>query len=290
MQSKALSVFALMALSSSALGGRLGERSERKLGFLCDNGHYTCPGPWYWPRCGCECDAFWSKDWWGRCTENACPTPETEDNIDLEEWVRATWYIQAQQPNEYQPENKLYCVAATYDLSTDRNVPFYSDPLTDLFKDNMDVSVFNYANEEEVNGTPVNGIPGAEGSEPGLILCGRVPDQNEKSKLLVAPCFLPNALAGDYWILAVGKSAEGKYEWAVVSGGPPTEPFSDGCTTKRDGINGSGLWVFSRKPVDPEGKAAALSALRSKGYTTSQLVDVPQAGCEYTNAWIKPDL
>jgi hypothetical protein len=36
------------------------------------------------------------------------------------------------------------------------------------------------------------------------------------------------------------------YEWIIVSGGPPTESYPDGCTTKLTGVNGAGLWLFSR--------------------------------------------
>ncbi len=288
MQIKTISIAALMALvSSSVSGSRLGEISAatqdnhgRKL-FFCGEGSWKCTKRGWWNIClrgTCGCKLGWEKDWLGRCTKNVlpCPVPTTQPDIDLQEWTRATWYVQAQQVNEYQPLDKLNCVAATYDLQKDRKVPFFSGDV---------VSVYNYANENRVNGKPVNGRPGAT-EEPGLVLCGRVPNKDEASKLLVAPCFLPNSFAGDYWILAAGEN-NGQYEWAVVSGGKPTERFEDGCTTKRDGINGSGLWIFSRKPVDPEGKAKALAVLRQKGYATSQLVDVPQEGCTYENAFIK---
>ena len=78
--------------------------------------------------------------------------------------------------------------------------------------------------------------------------------------------------------------------WAVVSGGAPTVgPYPDGgCTTQLDTTNGSGLWVFSREPeMDTASLAAARQALVDLGYTTSQLIDVPQAGCEYAGAFLK---
>ena len=94
---------------------------------------------------------------------------------------------------------------------------------------------------------------------------------------------MPNSFAGDYWILAVGKN----YEWAVVSGGKPTVQYSDGCTTKEEGINGSGLWVFTRKQTDEASVKEALNVLKAKGYTTQRLVRVAQEGCKYEGARIK---
>ena len=207
----------------------------------------------------------------------SCPVPTTQANLDLDEFIRATWYVQKQQPNDFQPVNKLFCTAATYRIEEDRKVPFFGGKV---------LSVYNYANEDRVNGKPVNGIE--EGSDqPGLVLCGRASNQDEASKLLVAPCFLPNFAAGDYWVLAAGGKGDGTYDWAVVSGGPPTRKLPDGCTTNEEGINGAGLWIFSRTPVDPDGTAKAIAVLKEKGYATSELVDVPQAGCNYDSALIK---
>ena len=45
--------------------------------------------------------------------------------------------------------------------------------------------------------------------------------------------------------LPTGPSPD-NYEWAIISAGPPTESYPDGCTTKLTGVNGAGLWLFSR--------------------------------------------
>ena len=76
------------------------------------------------------------------------------------------------------------------------------------------LSVFNYADKDAVNGEPEN-------TANGTVLCARQKDSSVGGALLVAPCFLPNSLAGDYWILAVGESeaGTGELEWAVISGG-----------------------------------------------------------------------
>lgn len=283
----ALSVAAAAAISSAeafSASMRHDNGHGRSL-FVCGEGKWKCTKRGWWNVClwgSCQCEAGYKKDWAGRCTvEPDCPTPTTQSNVNLDEWTRATWYIQKQQENEYQPKDKLFCVSATYRVEPDRKVPFFSGKV---------ISVYNYANEGKVNGKPVNGRPGAT-ETPGLVLCGRQPDSDDAAKLVVAPCFLPNALAGDYWILGAGPSPD-NYEWAVVSGGKPTRKFADGCTTKKNGINGSGLWIFTREPTGPEaerGVAAALDVLREKGYATSQLIDVPQEGCTREGALIEPN-
>jgi hypothetical protein len=109
------------------------------------------------------------------------------------------------------------------------------------------------------------------------------------AQLAVAPCFLPNKLAGPYWVVAAGNNpTDGTLEWAAVSGGAPTVAYPDGCTTSTDTTNGSGLWIFGRTPVlSADALAAARQALVLLGYTLSQLIDVPQAGCTYDGATIK---
>merc|ERR1719183_2781456 len=63
----------------------------------------------------------------------------------------------------------MFCVAATYALEG-KKVPFFSGTV---------VSVYNYANEDKVNGKNENAN--------GMILCARVPDNKTPSKLEVAP-------------------------------------------------------------------------------------------------------
>ena len=141
-------------------------------------------------------------------------------------------------------------------------------------------SVSGHGTESSLDSTDKN-IPSG--------LCARAKNASRPSQLLVAPCFLPNIAAGDYWVIAVGGDTRtGRYTWAVVSGGPPTEKFPDGCTTKETGVNGSGLWIFTRDQVgSAEQLAAARKALKELGYTTSRLKPVAQKGCKFKGAVIK---
>jgi len=211
---------------------------------------------------------------------NGCPTVETMNHVNLTEWTRATWYVQEQQVTQYLSPEQNYCVAATYGFDGAKIEaggipidPFYRGPV---------ISVYNYANDGKVNGPLTN--------EDAMILCARVPDsEDETSKLAVAPCFLPTFLAGDYWILKAKEDAAGRYEWAIVIGGQPTEKMSDGlCTTKTSGTNNAGLWLFSRtRTVSAATKSEMYAALKDAGISREQLNPVAQIGCNYTGAHLK---
>ena len=192
-----------------------------------------------------------------------CPLVNTQTNFNLTEYVRDRWYIQQQQITTYLPLEENYCVTAKYNIS-DRKILGYKGVV---------LNVYNYANLNKVNGEEAN--------KHNQVLCARVPNKTNPSKLLVAPCFLPNAFAGDYWVVAAGPKSY-NYEWAIVSGGQPTVQYKDGCTTKTTGSNGAGFWYFSRVPLASRSVIKKLNKIaKSKGYTLSQLHNVTQANCSY---------
>lgn len=196
-------------------------------------------------------------------TGQNCPIVNTQTNFNLTEYVRDRWYIQKQQITTYLPLEENYCVTAKYNIS-DRKILGYKGVV---------LNVYNYANLYKVNGEEAN--------KHNQVLCARVPDETIPSKLLVAPCFLPNAFAGDYWVVAAGPTSD-NYEWAIVSGGQPTVQYKDGCTTKTTGSNGAGFWYFSRVPLASLSVIKKLNKIaKSKGYTLSQLHNVTQANCSY---------
>eukprot|EP00964_Phaeocystis_antarctica_P074382 scaffold45727_cov72-Phaeocystis_antarctica.AAC.1 len=111
----------------------------------------------------------------------ACPPAQFHtlgSSFNLTEYTRATWYIQKQQVTGYQNLSDLFCVTATYALEG-KTVPLSNDTVA---------TVYNYGNEGRVNGPNQNA--------DNMTLCARAVDPDDPSKLAVAPCFLPNSLAG----------------------------------------------------------------------------------------------
>lgn len=140
---------------------------------------------------------------------NTCPKIQPMKNFNTSEYIRSTWYIQQQQITGYQPRESLYCVAQTLNL-TNKTVPFFNGSV---------ISVFNYGRLDGVNGTSEN--------PKNFTLCARQVNQSDPARIINAPCFLPNILAGPYWVIAAGPTYD-NYEWAIVSGGPPTVRYQDG--------------------------------------------------------------
>lgn len=202
----------------------------------------------------------------------SCPDIQPMTNFNTTEYIRSTWYIQQQQLTGYQPANSLYCVAQTLE-ATNRTVPFFNGDV---------LAVYNYANLNSVNGDNQNA--------GNFTLCARQPYKNDTARILNAPCFLPNLFAGPYWVLAAGPVSH-NYSWAIVSGGEPNVTYNDGnCSTSENGVNGSGLWLFTRERFGGFAMESVRSMriyLRDYGITTSQLLNVTQVGCNYTGAYIK---
>ena len=204
-------------------------------------------------------------------TISSCENVDTAHTIDIYEFIRKTWYAQMQQEVKYQRKDSFYCVTATYNIEPNRRVPLFNGKV---------ISVYNYANYYHVNGNPIN-------TRNQTILCGRQLNESDGSKLLVGLCNLPNAFAGQYWIIGYGPNIP-PYEWAVVSGGQPHDKYPDGCTTQINKTNNAGLWIFARTPkISRENLQHATQLLKNKGYALSQLYNVHQMGCKYEEAFIK---
>ena len=196
---------------------------------------------------------------------------QTNPPVNLTEYVRASWYIQQQQLTSYQQLRDLYCVVATYNIDQYGKVPFFQGQV---------ISVYNYANRDEVNGPKENNNK--------TVLCARVLESCEPEKLLVGPCFLPNLFAGPYDIVAVGPETY-QYDWAIVIGGQPTEYVGNNtCTTSQDRINNSGLWLLSRTPqLDEKSIQKMYDILTQRNVSTQKLKNVSQIGCQYDGAFLK---
>jgi len=182
-----------------------------------------------------------------------CP-PEgftTVSNFDIDAYVRTRWYIQQEMPVKYLPASKNRCVHADYKLKPKKSLLGY------------DLDVMNYA--EDV---------AAPHKASGGALCAKVVDKSA-GKLAVAPCFIPSALAGDYWVIAF----DDKEGYALVSGGAPKHSAPGGCRTGT-GVNGSGLWIFTRQQKRDNSLVNKVRDIaKQKGFDLSVLKDVDQSSC-----------
>ena len=166
------------------------------------------------------------------------------------------WYSIEQQEVAYLPVTWNYCTNTRYE-QLDEDV----------------VAVFNEASVGSVDGPQ-------EGGEIRAI----IPDLSDPSKLLVGPIEIPPALYGPYWVVAVGGAADDEpYQWAVISGGPPTIPSNGACRTRSSTVNKSGLWLFHRNPLPSTDDVQVLrETAKSLGFDLSVLNPVEHRGCNHT--------
>lgn len=218
----------------------------------------------------------------------ACPDQQVQEGFNLTEFIRATWYVQKQQLNGYQPANSLNCVAATYNETyhgAKETVPFFSGRV---------LTVYNDCRIGSKDGPVCNAFTAPDFKRSFAVpLCARERNPSQPAKLSVAPCKLPNFLTGDYWVAAAGPSPD-DYQYAVVIAGQPSVQKTDGCTTPDTCTNPAqfscGMWLFSREPTpSPVTMAALEGAAHEKGISTQLLHTVDHTGCSYEGYVIKPN-
>jgi lipocalin len=150
----------------------------------------------------------------------SCLKVDTVQGFDLKEYASGPWYVQKQAENEYSSKEFGRCVTAEYTPKNSKTFWGYN------------IGVNNRAESDD-------------GRTIGGDLCAS--STNKSGQLQVAPCFLPKALAGPYWVVAYNEDQG----YALVSGGQPkyvkdkTGCGPDGsspCCKTGDGINNSGLW------------------------------------------------
>jgi lipocalin len=191
---------------------------------------------------------------------SSCLDVETVQEFDLTKYVSKPWYVQQQAENTYSTKEYSRCVTAQY----------IEKGYDTFWKYN--IGVYNYA--ENINGD----------SSIGGDLCAS-PVKGESGKLQVAPCFLPKSFAGPYWVVAYDEE-EG---YALISGGRPKYEVEDSgcgkdgtspCCKTGDGINNSGLWIFTRSQNPDESLVTKVRNIATKkGFSTSVLFDVDHTDC-----------
>ncbi|KAJ3220173.1 hypothetical protein HDU67_005499 [Dinochytrium kinnereticum] len=194
---------------------------------------------------------------------STCP-PKDFDAVkvfDLEAYL-GNWFLQYSTVTSYLQENQFYCVTASYSRLSENTI-----------------DVFNYSNNDTVNGVVQATIPS---------LRGTIEDPSRPSKLTVHPSFLPVAAGGPYWVVATSLINEKthKYSWSIVSGGPPNEVQPNGlCLADKQGSrfgNGQGLFFLARdRLLTEEARMEMKKKATELGLDISSLKKVVHDGCFY---------
>lgn len=190
---------------------------------------------------------------------NTCLTVETVQNLDLSAYIAKPWYVQQQAENAYTSREFDQCVTAQYVQKDYKTFWGY------------DIGVYNVAASQD--GETMVGE-----------LCAFAQNQ-ERGKLAVAPCFLPKFAAGPYWIVDYDETLG----YALISGGQPKFTVTDvpddlnncgvngtdPCCKTGNGINNSGLWIFTRETNPSTDLVNTVRSIaKQKGFATSVLFDV----------------
>lgn len=192
-----------------------------------------------------------------RGSDNKCKTVDTQENFDFDSYISKRWYIQQQMATKYLPESQNYCVYAEYSKMEKKSFWGYS------------TQVHNYAQEAD----------GTKHDSKKIICAVKDSDFNDDARLRVGLCALPRingVTTGPYWIVAYDE-AKG---YALVSGGQPNIPTSNGMCKTGSGVNNSGLWIFTREQQRNDDLVNEVRAIaESKGFDLSVLKDVDQSNC-----------
>lgn len=179
-----------------------------------------------------------------------CKKVTTVKNFDINAYASTKWYSQQQAETAYLPKSRNYCVSAKYTVKDKPTLLGYT------------VGVENMDRDENGNERDANICAYSEPDTP--------------SKLAVAPCFLPKAVSGPYWVIAYNET-EG---YALISGGQPTEAGENGGCVTGTGINNSGLWIFTRSQQRDEALVNKTRTIAvDAGFDISVLNDVDQSNC-----------
>lgn len=193
------------------------------------------------------------------CAQNkACPPVTTQKGFNLEAYISKQWYIQQQMPTQYLDITMNYCVNAKYTKLEKPTFWGYT------------IQVRNQASKKD--GTL---------SDSGDFLCAYGYDAQDPAKLSVAPCFLPKAASGPYWVLDYSEE-EG---YALISGGQPTLATPFGCRTG-SGVNDAGLWIFTRQAKTNHTLVEKVRGIAAEqGFDLSVLNPVDHTNCTWLPAY-----
>merc|ERR1712087_696003 len=149
---------------------------------------------------------------------------------------------QQQAVNTYTPIDQNRCVTAQYEIRDETNLNWWEKSWW-----GYTVNVNNYAETET-------------GESLGGKLCADY-DEETPSQLTVAPCFLPQIFGGPQYVV------DGETDCGLNG--------TDTCCKTGDGINRSGLWIFTRQRNPPETLVKEVRTIaKQMGFSTSVLFNV----------------
>lgn len=183
-----------------------------------------------------------------------CPPQgfDSTNNFDLASFASKPWYIQQQAVTTYLPKEQNYCVSAEYTVLNKKTLLGY------------DIKVHNIAHEQD-----------GKIHDSGDLIYAKVVDA-KSGKLEVAPYFLPTVASGAYWVIDYDESQG----YALISGGAPTVPGEGGLCRTGTGVNGAGLWIFTRQQTRSEDLVQKVRGIaETKGFDLTVLNDVDQSNC-----------
>jgi lipocalin len=201
--------------------------------------------------------------------EAACPPATFQSKpggINPINFFSGRWYSLKQLPSSFQPENEFYCVNTKYYLKLKSFCNM-------IFCDRNRIEMLTASRNESIKSTVK-----VKGS------MGLIETSAKLSLVRPYPTYLP------YWVIEAGTYSdllsgnltfEGyQYEWAIVSSGIPKFETENGCLPATQGLNPSGLWLYSRRPKVTKEIMSRLEALAAaKGFDVSALKTVVQEGC-----------
>merc|ERR1712157_714438 len=209
-----------------------------------------------------------------------CKPVQALDQFDIDQYTSKKWYSHQQRPVLFNSETYFYCITAEYSSLDPNNIPF--EPLG--IENGFDIKVFNKG--QDVDGNIVTSDDElAEGGRPvpsPLCAAQKAFEGDKDSELTVGFCALPVVAfrESSYWVVAYDEE-EGA---ALIAGGQPDTPNSNGDGLCTYGDNTSGLWIFTRSPVRNEALIEKYRNIaRDNGIAPSMMKDVVQEGCDDTS-------
>eukprot|EP00884_Botryococcus_braunii_P022440 jgi/Botrbrau1/8880/Bobra.50_2s0035.1 len=227
------------------------------------------------------------------CLCQTCPPPgfgPVKAPFDPIKFIDSSpFYVQQQLPVSYTTRPEVQCVTAHYELIDKTNPAkgFYVRNYLNFGRPNgpalgttgsggpILAPIQNIFFQQRGN---VTDIPGAFAVSVYFPIAGPLLDLIDFQRLTAAPL----------WVVAYEENPDTKlYNWAILTGGPPTVAQHGACAQVPDSllleyINGNGVWLFTHDPVVSDETVLKMRQKAAElGIDITQFQIVKQKGCNY---------